>query len=294
MSEVLKFTKSRERLFRGQAPDIAIPDVEVGRQLRTVPVVSVPTHVPVDLTGRPKIIMVMGAGGSGKSTWLRAVAEWALARDADSTAIFAAVGDRRDLALYFPVAQPESFDPAQETRWLEALISHCMTNKLSAAIDFDGGDVTVASLVAQQDDLAAMVEASGVSLVAVYMLTPRITDLTTLASLERSGFQPAATMLVLNEGASDTATPFDIAFGPIQRHGAFVAAAARGAVVIRMPRLHAAAAVEQRRILFGQARDAVSPEGQDVPQMNAFDRGRVGRWMTEMEEAFEPVKGWLP
>jgi hypothetical protein len=219
------------------------------------------------------------------STLCRMIGETSLDRSID---IIAAIGERRDLLHYFRGAvQPNGFDPSQEAQWLEALITHCMDEQMSALVDLDGGDGSLASLLQQQDDLVATVEAAGVAVVALYLLTPRVSDLSTLAMLEQAGFQPKATALILNRGDDD-------AFGPLQRHAAFKAAVARGAVVIRMPKLHAAAAVEARMIGFEHARDGTFPSDRTGSPLNAFDRGRVARWIALMADAFGPLTkaGW--
>lgn len=280
------------RIFRGPQPDVALPDIPLGRQLRVVPEIGVPGKGAVDLTGKPRIILAIGPGGSGKTTACRAIGESALERSID---IVAAVGERRDLVHYFRGAvQPAGFDLAQESQWLESLFAHCMDEQTSAVVDLDGGDQTLARLVEHQDDLVATVERAGVAVVALYLLTPRVSDLSTLATLEQAGFQPKATALILNEGAIDGMTPFDVAFAPLQRHAAFQAAVVRGAMVIRMPRLHAAAAVETRMIGFEHARDGTFPSDRKGVPLNLFERGKVARWLALMADAFQPLTraGW--
>jgi hypothetical protein len=53
-----------------------------------------------------------------------------------------------------------------------------------------------------------------------------------------------------------------------------------------MPRLYAAKAIEDRRLLFSQARD-----GGDL---GPSDRSRTHHWLRVMEEAFAPIRSWLP
>ncbi len=137
-------------------------------------------------------------------------------------------------------------------------------------------------------------EDAGVSPVAAYMLSPRLSDLTPLATLEAAGFQPRATMLVCNEGRIDGLTPREEAFARTMRHSTFQRAVERGAEVVWMPRLFAAKEVEDRRIKFGQAVAGASAEGKKSAPLGPFDRSRVAHWLMRMDMEFAPVASWLP
>jgi hypothetical protein len=109
------------------------------------------------------------------------------------------------------------------------------------------------------------------------------------------GFQPRATLIVLNDGLIDLAEEPKDVFAPIERHSAVKAAVARGAIVIHMPRLltaDLAREIERKRLSFAQARDGLAPEG--VTPIAGFDRTLIRSWMEQMEEAFAPVARWLP
>lgn len=282
------------RLFTGLVEE-ALPDIALGRPLRQIPTLPAPTKAPVDLNGKPVILLAIGAGNSGKTSYLRWVAEMALARDPNCQTIFAALGTRRDLTRYpFTVSEPTDAagqrvdGDAKETKWFSDLLAHCMKDRVGAAIDFDGGDASLTGMVRDHEDLVDMISAAGLAVVAAYLLTPRLSDLDELVTLEDAGFQPP-TMLILNDGTGSETEAFDAKFAAVRRHPAFVRAQERGAVVLRMPRLHAARAVELRRLLFAQAGATTSP-------LHAFDRSRVAGWLEAMAEAFRPVMlaGWLP
>jgi hypothetical protein len=82
-------------------------------------------------------------------------------------------------------------------------------------------------------DLVATIEASGASLVACYPLTTtRVADIFVAKGFEDAGFQPAAPLLLPNEGRSDTTRPPAEAFEEIIRHSAFRKMVARGAQVV--------------------------------------------------------------
>jgi hypothetical protein len=250
--------------------------------------------VALDLSGKPKVAMAIGQGGTGKTTLLRWICERALSRN-DSDLILATVDPiNRELAHYFPTtASPKTQDPAQVSAWLERLLTRLMETKASAAIDFGGGDVTLSRLVGQIPDLAAMMEDATVHPVALYPLSPRTTDLTPLVAMEKAGFQPQATALILNEGRADPTGDPEQDFAQVRRHSAYRTAIARGAVEIWMPRLHAAKAIEDRRIGFNQAVGGTMPQGRTDPGLGLFDRSRTRHWLTAMEQAFAPIASWL-
>ena len=80
--------------------------------------------------------------------------------------------------------------------------------------------------------------------------------------------------------------PAEPEFEAVMDHSAFRAAVGRGAATVWMPRFYAAKAVEDRRILFGLARN-----GSDL---GPSDRSRTHHWLRAMEEAFAPIASWLP
>lgn len=250
----------------------------------------------IDLSGRAKVWFAIGPGRSGKTTVLRCTAEMSASRGSNPI-VAAADPQNRSLANYIDnVAQPPTNDAVATSRWLEALLRHAMEEKASALVDLGGGDTSLHKLLATVPDLAASLEDSGVAPVAVYTLGPRVDDLASLASFEALGFQPTATVLIRNEGLSDPTVDREDAFARLLRHSAYRAAVARGAVEVWMPRLDPAIAqeIEAKRISFVQARDAISPEGRQVPPLGPFDRSRVRRWLSVMEMEFAPIASWTP
>ncbi|HEX4172094.1 MAG TPA: hypothetical protein VHY82_06400, partial [Acetobacteraceae bacterium] len=75
-------------------------------------------------------------------------------------------------------------------------------------------------------------------------------------------------------------------FETVMEHSAYRAAIERGAARVWMPRLYAAKAIEDRRLLFSQARDGGG--------LGPSDRSRTHHWLRAMEEAFAPIGSWLP
>jgi hypothetical protein len=268
-------------------------DVAIGRDLdrRTVTEAAFPSAI--NLAGQPKVIMAIGAGNTGKTTLLRYIAEKAVEQEAN--VVFAAVDpENRELADYFAgVQQPPSYDPVAVSKWVEQFLSWVMKNQRSAVIDFGGGDTSLTRLISEVPDIAEMMQGAGVHPVALYLLSPRLGDLSALGTLEAAGFGPKATAIIRNEGVADPTLPRERAFARTMRHPAYEAAIARGAVPLWMPRLHAAKEVEDRRITFAQARDGMMPEGRQGVPMNPFDSGRVRVWLDHMAAELAPVRSWL-
>src|SRR4051794_36212895 len=137
-----------------------------------------------------------------------------------------------------------------------------------------------------------MLEGAGIAVIAAYMLGPQTDDLSPLATLERAGFQPAATALVLNEGLIEASQPREDAFARVLRHSAFREAIARGATALWMPRLLPIAEIEARRVLFGQAATGVVREGRKQAPLGPFDQGRTRAWLDAMRAELAPVRSW--
>jgi hypothetical protein len=293
MSQKPRTTDNVVPLFVDEAADV-VDEVAVGRTLIPPPPPAPSPGAVIDLSDRPKVLMGIGAGNTGKTSLLRWFTEQLLARR--STARLAAVDpENRELKDYFlDVLEPNSHDPDRVARWLQAFLARVIETKASALIDFGGGDTSLGRLVAEAPDLVAMLEEGGVTPVAVYLFGSRIADLSPLATLERAGFQPRATALVLNEGRIDPTADPEIEFAQLRRHSTYRAAIDRGAVEIRMPRLSVAKLVEDRRIKFSNARDGISPEGRQVVPLGMFQKSAVRAWLTRMDAAFAPIASWVP
>lgn len=254
------------------------------------------TDAGIDLAKRPKVWFAIGPGRSGKTMLLRWAAEMS-AGQGGTPIVAAADPQNRSLKNYLDnVAEPPTNDATVTSRWLEALLRHTMDEQASALVDLGGGDTALHKLLAAVPDLAAALEAAGVTPVAVYTLGPRVDDLAALASFEALGFKPAATVLVRNEGLADPLAEREDAFARVLRHSAYRAAVGRGAVEVWMPRLDAAVAqeIEAKRISFLQASDALSPEGRKVAPLGPFDRSRVRHWLSAMAAEMAPILSWLP
>ncbi|MFL5289312.1 MAG: hypothetical protein ACJ8AW_52245 [Rhodopila sp.] len=274
-SVVSLFERSRKK-----APELTL-DIPM-------PAIIAPAPAPaayVIPAGKPKLLMAIGSGKTGKSTLLRWIAERATEREGTALATLA---PNRTLKHYFPeTAHPDGHSTSNGVAFLEMSIEAVAENQMNAVLDFPGDDSALLHLLDQGMDPASMLATAGVELVVLYMLSPRVEDLTAMALLGAKEFMPQATALIMNKGVtSDPTMPAEPEFQQIMEHSAYRAVVDRGAVTIWMPRLYAAKAIEDRRLLFGQARDGAD--------LGLSDRSRTHHWLRAMEGAFQPIESWLP
>lgn len=101
----------RRPAFGLETPDDAA-EISVGRAAeRAGTTTSKPAAQGVDLSGRPKVLMAIGLGASGKTTLVRWLSETMLERGGE--AVLAALDpENRALVQYFDdVQQPNSYAP---------------------------------------------------------------------------------------------------------------------------------------------------------------------------------------
>jgi hypothetical protein len=272
-------------------PEIApaLPSVDVGAFAPKRKDDDIIPETGVDLSEKPKLIFVIGRGKTGKTTFLRWVAETALDRnrpflmaDIDPT--------NASFSSYFPdVSRPSGHDPVEVRSWVQRFIGYAVENKTTALIDLGGGDTALRSLLSEMPSLLAEVEATGLAVVAYYMCGPQPDDLAPLLTLASHGFAPKTRALIFNEGVADAGISRLQAFTEIVSHPVVQDEAKAGALALWMPRLFAAAAVENSRASFAQARD-----GDASRPINMFDRARVKSWLITMEQRFSGVASWMP
>ena len=190
----------------------------------------------------PKLVLALGRGKTGKSTFIRWAAEGALERGAEPVI---ADADRTNatLAAFFEnVARPDSPEDEDVRLWLNEFVDRQIDHRFSAFIDLGGGDLILKTW-ARDLQLASFLEQHGVVPVAVHFLGCDLDDLAYLRDIEDGArFQPRQTVIVLNEGlgagrqggANGLRTDHP-------DHEVFRKVLDRGAVVVRMPRagLHA-------------------------------------------------------
>ena len=247
-------------------------------------------------TRRPRLIVLAGRGGTGKTLLVRWICEQVFGA---GRSIVIADGDRtnRSLPLYFDgVLAPSSADDRAVRRWLEAIIDSMIAKGFDVILDLGGGDMVLKHLAVELD-LQAMLEEAGIDVVMLHLAGPEVESLGYLASVEAAGplgtplFAPARTVLVLNEGlVAEDLDPAEV-FQPIRAHKVFRAALARGVQTVSMPRLKVAYEVNRRHLLFAAAARGEAVDG--LPPMTPTDCQRVKLWLRAMDAAFKGVREWL-
>lgn len=256
--------------------------------------------IGIDLSGRAKLWFVMGAGGAGKTVLARWLF-WRMIGQGRHAALAAVGPEEGSLTSWFAgVERPLASDGAEMARWLREYLDYLMSGARrrgrSAILDF-GGDITALERVVRAaPDLHRTLGNAGFGVVACYVLTPWRDDLNAARTMKSAGFQPEATVLLLNEGRAESPTPPEVAFARATRHDGFRDAVARGAIVARMPVLDGDVMreIERQRLDFGAARDGRRAGGATFQPMGSLGRDMVGRWLERMEAAFAPIGTWLP
>ncbi len=281
--------KPRVTPFSDDADQTVRPVLEIGRFAPKKAEDDIVSETGIDLSDRAKIVFAIGRGKTGKTTLLRWMAETALQpgrpflmADIDPT--------NASFSSYFPdVSRPPGFEPVAVRAWLQRFIAYAVEQNTTAIVDLGGGDTVLRSLLAEMPAIFSEIEAAGLAPVALYLCGPQPDDLAPLVSFASHGFAPSAHAIVFNEGVAEAGLHRLKSFAEILRHPAVAAEIQSGGLVLWMPRLFAAAAVESRRAFFADVRD-----GKTAWPVNLFDRARVRAWLEVMERRFAGITSWLP
>jgi hypothetical protein len=247
----------------------------------------------IDCTGKPKLIFVIGLGQTGKTTGCRLIAERAEAREGTTLASVDPVN--RELGLYFDdTLKPETRDPSGIARWLSGFVDSALAAKDNAMVDMGGGDASLSRLWTDRPDLPEQIEAAGIELIALFMLSGRPIDLTPLNDMTGLGFAPRCTALVMNHIRIRPGVSHEAEFRLTVRHPAYRAAIDRGAVPIWMPHLHTADMIRDRHITFEQAATGIMPKGKPGLPLGLAQQSNTAGWLRKATAALSPIDRWLP
>jgi len=239
----------------------------------------------------PKLVVPLGRGKTGKTTFTRWSAERAfnagrptVLADADRT--------NATLAAFFDhVVRPPSPDANRMKTWLNEILEVQIEQKFSMYLDLGGGDLILKEH-ARELGLVEMCQRYGVDPVAVHFLGSDQDDLAYLRDIERSGaFSPERTVIVFNQGILASHLSLTDAFDALLDQEVYRKVAERGARTVFMPRLSCMAEIDRRRLLFD---DAVAGRTKDGKPFGLVNRQIVTMWLRAMDAAFADVKEWLP
>lgn len=233
---------------------------------------------------QPRLIVAGGRGKVGKSVLLRYSIERHLVRG-NTPVIADADRTNATLAAFFPAAiRPKSAEDGDVREWLNTLLDDQAEHRRTIYLDLGGGDLSLHAW-ARELDLVAFLQENGVIPVLIHCLGSDIDDLAYLRDLEQV-FAPPHTAILLNEGLVPANKAPLTAFEPTLDHQVFKAAIARGASVVRMPRLGCMQQIEQRRLTFEAASERSSGLGLTTCQM-------VKVWRRQLDKTLEPILPWI-
>lgn len=275
--------------FRPGVMSTAIPPADIKPLLTNGQAHEAPIAHGVDLGGRPKIILTAGRGKTGKTLFLRWLAE--SAQKADRPHLLADIDPTNaTFSSYFEnVSRPDTFNQTAVRDWLQEFIEYAIANRITAIIDLGGGDTVLRTIASEMPGFDTMIDEAGLSMAMFYLVGPHPEDLTPAATLSALGFNPNARAIVLNEGVAPLGTSREQAFARVVATDVYKAQITSGTIPLWMPRLFAADAIEARTASFAAARD-----GKTNPPLGIFDRSRVNTWLRRMDEQFAGVNSWMP
>ncbi|TXN64894.1 hypothetical protein [Methylobacterium sp. WL6] len=241
---------------------------------------------------RPRIIVPVGRGTRGK-TWL---SEYLIATALNTgRPLLVGDGDRQNQSLaarFAGVRTPPSADESEMRGWIAGFIEAVIVSgETDALLDLGAGDLALRR-TAKEQELLPWLDDMGVDLVVVHLLGASVEDLAHVAAVEEAGLAAPMTVLILNEGTvpanRDPAAAFAATIGA---HPILAATVARGARLVRLPRLDCAPEMEERGLglahaLAGRVPDGVAPLGPWAAQQLAL-------WRRRTQIALAPVSDWL-
>lgn len=241
-----------------------------------------------DISDQSRLIVAGGRGKVGKSVMLRFGIERCLARGGDP---IVADADRTNATLtaFFPSSiRPPSSEDGDVRDWLNSLIDAQVEHRRSIFLDLGGGDLSLHAW-ARDLDLVPFLIDNGITPVLIHCLGSDLDDLAYLRDLE-GVFAPPHTAILLNEGLVPANKAPLTAFEPTLQHEVFRAAKARGAVVVRLPRLGCMQELERRRLTIQAAIDNNVGSGQPF---GITGRQMIVMWRRQAEQTLAPILPWI-
>lgn len=232
---------------------------------------------------RPKLVVVWGRGGRGKSTLVRLLAERAI--EGGNSQITMADGNRENATLRDfceTVIQPDGSEEEAIYEWLEDIVNLQVVERRTVILDMGGGD-QVFPVFAKDLDLVSLLDSAGIEPVMLYCISQDTDDLYHVKDMSNV-FCPPATALVLNEGIKHTRKSREVTFAAVRKHATYKAALSRGCREVWLPRLGCMQEVTDGKLTFGAAETKLSYTSQT----------RIRLWRKQIEAEFASIRDMLP
>lgn len=235
---------------------------------------------------QPTAVFAVGRGSRGKTVAYRWMIDRALNQGRE---LIVADADRTNqtLAAFFGdlVVSPPTADDNDMRPWLDGLLERSISEHKSIVLDLGGGDQLLKH-AALELDLAGFLARNGVTPVLLHFVGADSDDLAYLRETEREGLlAPEKTAIVFNAGVVPAGVSLEAAWAKHEGDAALRAAVARGAQLVRMPRLACMTLLDDERIRFTDAGSG---------KLGLTNAQRVAIWLRDMERSFEPIASWLP
>lgn len=259
---------------------------------------SLPTLA--DLSGRPKVVLMVGPGGAGKTTAANLLCSRLDAEGLLLGNALVAATDPGVVGLAHFLPQGALHQPA--TRAAKDAEDLTRTVLLEAEgdepppvtiLDAGGGSNALASVLERDRRVFARLEARGVAVIMLWHWTPRAHDLALLKAFADLGVRPTATGMVLN--GAHARDSWDVYEG-LRAQPVYQAALRDGAAEVWMPALQQEVAleVERKGLLFSYARHGKVPEWRHgLAPVDGDAATEIGLWMEDAGSEWAPITSWV-
>lgn len=277
-------------------PDLA--PMVVARPLRPERAAGLPALA--DLSGRKKVIILVGPGGAGKTTAANLLASDFISLGILQDGLSAATDP--GVVGFAPFLPPGSvYQPANRTAASAEDLTRDVLGEMEAddapafiMLDCGGGSTALASLAEKDRGLFSRLEAKGVAVVMLWCWTPRLIDLALFKSFQGLGVKPTATAFVMNGALARDGWE---AYEPLRQQPIYQAALKAGAAEVFMPALRQEVAleVERKGILFEFAAKGVLPPWKPagMQPVEGDASMEVGLWLPEARQEWAPIQSWV-
>lgn len=246
---------------------------------------------PADLSGRPKLLVLLGPS-AGKTTWARRhVSAWQESGLLAKALVAATNTDVVALERFLPpgtVNKPEdaSLEAGMEMIGLLVAEAKAAEPPPVSLLDCAAGEKALLAYHQKHPGHLPGLRKAGVDPVFLWFWTPRVHDLALLKAFREAGLLPRASAMVLSEhlahGDWDN-------YGPLRAQPVYQEALREGAAELWMPALEPrlANAIERRGIPFHLARDGKAPEVQ------GDDATATGLWLAASDAEEREAASWF-